>query len=106
MSSAAHSQELDALVVAPPPERKTRGVFLTFLSMVLVGLAMAGWYVSARIVAAEPQPVSTASAPTPAPAAPAILVRPAAVVLPASVAATSQPEPSYASETLLPLRVE
>src|SRR5277367_6011326 len=106
MSSAAHSQELDALVVAPPPDRKTRGVFLTFLSMVLVGLGMAGWYVSARIVAAEPQPVPIASAPISAPAAPATLVRPAAVILPATVVTTSQPAPSYASETLLPLRVE
>jgi cell division septation protein DedD len=96
MSSAAHSQELDALVVAPPPDRKTRGVFLTFLSMVLVGLGLAGWYVGQRIVAAETQPS----------AQPAAVVQPAALILPAAVVTTSQPTPSFTTETLLPLRVE
>src|SRR5579862_7396103 len=92
MSSAAQSQELDALPVASEPARTTRGVFVSFATLVVVGLGLAGRYVSTRIMAAEPQP----AAPVPqtvqsvAPATPAI--RPAA--------------PPPAPEALLPLALE
>jgi SPOR domain len=69
MSSAAQSQELDSPPVASRPAHKTRGLFVSFVSLVILGLGLAGWYVSTRIMAAEPQPAehiqTVAAAPAP-----------------------------------------
>jgi sporulation related protein len=61
MSSAAQLPEIDALPCEPPlPARKTRGVFVVFATMVTVGLALGGWYVGNRIMAAEGTQASSA----------------------------------------------
>jgi cell division septation protein DedD len=44
--------------MASRPARKKRGVFVSFATLVVVGLGLAGWYVSERIVSAQSQPSS------------------------------------------------
>ncbi len=60
MSSAAQISDLEELHKALPT-RNTRGVYVGFASMVTIGLALAGWYVGERILAAQ-----AAAIPTPA----------------------------------------
>ncbi len=69
MSSAAQLPELDAFPgEAPFPARKTRSVFVVFGTMVTIGLALGGWYVGNRIVAAEGVQASSAPQPVTEPA--------------------------------------
>ncbi|HTS46578.1 MAG TPA: SPOR domain-containing protein [Bryobacteraceae bacterium] len=78
MSSAAQLPEIAPFDGAPVAERKTRGVYVGFATLVTVGLALAGWYVGERILVAQAPHVPTeafASAsidPVPAAALPSI----------------------------------
>lgn len=96
MSSAAQLPEIAPFEASPVPERKTRGVYLGFATLVTVSLALAGWYVGERILVAQAPHAPTepfASArldPSPAPALPAI-------------AAPPTTPPADTAQTLLPL---
>ena len=92
MSSAAHTSELDALRMASRPARKTRGVFVSFASLVVVGLGLAGWYVSERIVSAQSQPAQA--------------VQPVVTAPPAAVPESKPPAPPEAPQAVLPLALE
>jgi len=91
MSSAAQLPEIASFEGSPPvPERKTRGVYVGFATLVTVGLALAGWYVGQRILVAQAPHASTepfASArvdPSPAAALRPIPIPP--ITLPADTA--------------------
>jgi cell division septation protein DedD len=84
MSSAAQLPDIAPFEGSPVPERKTRGVYVGFATLVTIGLALAGWYVGQRILVAQApyNPTkSFASAPVdpmPAAALPAITAPPTA----------------------------
>jgi cell division protein FtsN len=92
MSTAVHTSELDALRMASScPARKTRGVFVSFATLVVVGLGLAGWYVSERILSAQSQPAQA--------------VRPVVTAPPAAVR-ESKPPATDAAQAVLPLALE
>ena|SRR5579862_2509828 len=84
MSSAAQLPDIAPFEGSPVPERKTRGVYVGFATLVTVGLALAGWYVGQRILVAQaPLPVtepftSAPVDPMPAAARPTIPTAPLA----------------------------
>ena len=73
-------------------ERKTRGVYVSFATLVTVGLALAGWYVGERILVAQAPHVPTEPfASAPADPMPAAALRPISTPPITPSAETAQP---------------
>lgn len=79
------------------PARKTRGIFVSFATLVIVGFGLAGWYVATRILAAETEAAVT----TPQAVQPAAPV-PAADAVSQAPAPAAQPD----AQEVLPLALE
>jgi len=78
------------------PARKTRGIFVSFATLVIVGFGLAGWYVSTRILAAEAQ----------AAAMPAQAVQPAQSLPVVVTVSQTPPAGQPDAQTVLPLALE
>ncbi len=92
MSSAAQLPDIAPFEGPPVPERKTRGVYVGFATLVTVGLALAGWYVGQRILVAQaPNPATEPFAAAPVAPMPAAVLRPIVTPQITPPAVTAQP---------------
>jgi len=118
MSTVASLPEVDGVRAQPQSRRKGRRIFVSFAGLITIGLALAGWYVGERILAAQshsdgnPQSVASQAITAPAP-----VIQPAVstssspaqdeALVPDDIASDEQHDaPAQAGEVLLPLAAE